>query len=89
MLEVVNLRKVYPNEVVAVDGLNLAVSEGEVFVLLGANGAGKTTTIMCCLGLTEPTEGDVLIDGVSMVKEPLEAKSTWPTCLRTRCSTGA
>jgi ABC-2 type transport system ATP-binding protein len=74
MLELVNLRKRYPNGVLAVDGVNLAVQPGEIFVLLGANGAGKTTTINLIMGFIDPTEGDALLCGKSIVKEPLEAK---------------
>ena len=74
MLEVRDLTKVYDNSVRAVNKLNLTVSPGEVFVMLGANGAGKTTTIDLVLGFIEPTEGTALINGVDVVKDPLEAK---------------
>ena len=50
-------------DVVAVDGLDLAVSPGECFGLLGPNGAGKTTTIEILEGLTKPDAGDVTILG--------------------------
>ena len=56
------LRKSY-GEVVAVDGLDLAVGPGECFGLLGPNGAGKTTTIEICEGLTVPDAGEVVILG--------------------------
>ena len=74
MLEIINLSKRYDNGVLAVDGLNLTVQPGEIFVMLGANGAGKTTTMMCVLGFTEPTEGSAKIMGVDIGKDPLEAK---------------
>jgi len=74
MLEIIDLSKRYENGVLAVDGLNLTVQPGEVFVMLGANGAGKTTTMMCVLGFTEPTEGTAKIMGVDVMKDPLEAK---------------
>jgi ABC-2 type transport system ATP-binding protein len=74
MLEISSLRKVYEDGTVGVDGLDLSVKEGEIFVLLGANGAGKTSTIMLILGFTEPTEGTVTINGVDVQKDPLEAK---------------
>ncbi len=45
-------------QVVALDGLDLAVERGEVFGLLGANGAGKTTAVKIVLGLTHPSGGD-------------------------------
>ncbi len=55
---------------VAVDALNLAVHEGEVFGLLGPNGAGKTTTILMLLGLTEPTKGEARVMGLDPAREP-------------------
>lgn len=62
-------------EVVAVDGLDLSVDEGEVFGFLGPNGAGKTTTILMLLGLTEPTAGSAEVAGHDPVREPLAVKS--------------
>jgi ABC-2 type transport system ATP-binding protein len=59
-----NLRKAY-KDVVAVDGLNLQVKQGECFGLLGPNGAGKTTTVEVCEGLTEADSGDVEILGLN------------------------
>jgi ABC-2 type transport system ATP-binding protein len=58
-----NLRKAY-KDVVAVDGLDLEVLEGECFGLLGPNGAGKTTTIEICEGLTSADSGDVELLGL-------------------------
>ena len=55
---------------VAVKGLNLCVSPGEVFGFLGPNGAGKTSTMNVLLGFIPPTHGDAFIFGVS-VKEPI------------------
>jgi ABC-2 type transport system ATP-binding protein len=62
ILEVRSLRKRY-GRVVAVDGVSIAVDEGEAFGYLGPNGAGKTTTIRCLLGLVTPTEGDLRLFG--------------------------
>jgi ABC-2 type transport system ATP-binding protein len=61
-LAVRGLHKRY-GDVVAVDGLDLAVRPGECFGLLGPNGAGKTTTIEICEGLLAPDSGDVEILG--------------------------
>jgi ABC-2 type transport system ATP-binding protein len=61
-LQVRNLRKAY-QDVVAVDGLDLEVYQGECFGLLGPNGAGKTTTVEICEGLNTPDEGEVLVLG--------------------------
>ena len=62
-LSVRHLRKSY-KDVVAVDGIDLAVRAGECFGLLGPNGAGKTTTIEICEGLTTPDSGEVEILGL-------------------------
>ena len=62
-------------EYVAVDGLNLSVSKGELFAFLGPNGAGKTTTIKALTGLLGPDEGSISVGGHDMGTEPLEAKS--------------
>lgn len=60
--------------ILAVKGINLTIERGEIFSLLGPNGAGKTTTISMMSGLLTPTDGDVLIDGYSIVKNPVEVK---------------
>ena len=62
-LRVRNLRKEY-KDVVAVNGLDLEVFQGECFGLLGPNGAGKTTTIEICEGLTQADSGDVELLGL-------------------------
>ena len=62
MLKVENITKKYGDNV-AVDNLSFAVDEGEIFGLLGENGAGKTTTFRIIMGLLEPNEGKVTLDG--------------------------
>ena len=62
-------------DVLAVDGLSLSVSKGELVSLLGVNGAGKTTTIKMLSCLTEPTEGDAYLSGKSIVREAAEVKA--------------
>ena len=61
-------------DVTAVDGLDLAVSQGELFALLGVNGAGKTTTIRMLCGLLPPTSGDALLMGHSILSDTAAAK---------------
>jgi daunorubicin resistance ABC transporter ATP-binding subunit len=70
------LRKVFPGkrEVVAVDGIDLEVSEGAFFGLLGPNGAGKSTTIGMLTTRVDPTSGTAEITGVDVRKHPAEAK---------------
>lgn len=60
---------------VAVDRLDLAVRQGEVFGLLGPNGSGKTTTILMLLGLTEPSAGSVQVLGLDPARQPLSVKT--------------
>ena len=74
MLEIEGLRKIYEDGTVGVDGLDLKIEPGEIFVLLGANGAGKTSTIMMVFGFTEPTEGTVKLNGIDVNRDPLKAK---------------
>ncbi|HLR63593.1 MAG TPA: ABC transporter ATP-binding protein [Lentibacillus sp.] len=58
----------------AVDTLRLSVKEGELFGLLGTNGAGKTTTIKMLSCLLEPTSGDALLMGNSIINDPQSVK---------------
>jgi ABC-2 type transport system ATP-binding protein len=74
VIETQGLTKHY-GEVVAVDGLSLAVEHGQVFGLLGPNGSGKTTTILMLLGLTEPTQGMVRVLGLDPMRDPLSVKA--------------
>lgn len=74
MLQAVDLTKVYEDDHLALDHINLKIKEGEIFCLLGANGAGKTTTINLFLNFIEPTSGTVKINGIDATRDPLEAK---------------
>lgn len=62
MLKLENVTKYY-GDFLAVDNLSFEVKEGEIFGLLGVNGAGKTTTFRMIMGLLEPTEGKITLDG--------------------------
>ena len=66
MLEISGLRKVFPNGVVALDGVDLDVPAGKVFGVLGRSGAGKSTLIRCLNLLEAPTAGTVSVDGVDL-----------------------
>jgi len=70
-----DLTKIYNETTTAVDHLNLNIKEGEIFGLLGPNGAGKSTVILMLLGLTEPTSGNIGVDGFDSTREPLKVKS--------------
>ncbi|MEL9970635.1 MAG: ATP-binding cassette domain-containing protein [Metallosphaera sp.] len=73
-IETQNLTKKY-GDFVAVDRISFQVEKGEIFGLLGPNGAGKTTTIKMLTGLTPPTDGDAIVSGFSVRKNPKEVKS--------------
>jgi len=77
MIQIQNLSKSYIKGKKTVDNLNLEIKDGEIFGFLGPNGAGKTTTIKMMTGILNPDEGDVLVDGKSIQKEPLEAKKNF------------
>lgn len=72
-LSVSRLRKSYDGkEVVA--GLSFALQRGECYGLLGPNGAGKTTTLRCCLGLTAPDSGSIMLAGLPVPAHAREAR---------------
>jgi ABC-2 type transport system ATP-binding protein len=61
-------------DLVAVDQVNFEVGLGEVFGFLGPNGAGKTTTIRMLVGLTTPSEGTAIVNGLDIRRETVEVK---------------
>ena len=60
---------------IAVNGLSFTAYKGEIFGLLGPNGAGKTTTLRMIATLIRPDEGDVLVDGSSVVDVPWDVRA--------------
>ena len=69
MIEAVDLHKVYPvnrRRVVALDGVDLSVEQGEVYGVVGQSGAGKSTLLRCVNLLERPTSGRVVVDGRDM-----------------------
>ena len=73
MLRIDHYTKRY-GEKVAVNDLSLHIQKGEIYGFIGHNGAGKTTTLKACCGLLIPDGGDIYIDGVSITRDPIEAK---------------
>ena len=74
MIEIKNISKSYKKGNKIIDNINLTIKDGEIFGFLGPNGAGKTTTIKMMTGILEIDEGDILIDGKSIIKSPIDAK---------------
>ena len=73
MLKIENLTKTY-GEKKAVDNLSLHIRRGEIYGFIGHNGAGKTTTLKSVAGILDFDEGEILIDGKSIRKSPVECK---------------
>lgn len=70
VLEVKGLSKQYKAGVYASQDVTFDVKKGEIFALIGPNGAGKTTTIRMISTLLKATEGDAVVAGHSILKEP-------------------
>ena len=73
MLEIKNFSKKYGDKE-AVSSLSFVVNDGDIMGFVGKNGAGKTTTLKACMGIITLTEGDILLDGISVVKDPIVCK---------------
>ena len=76
MITINHVRKSYVKGKKSVDNLNLEIKNGEIFGFLGPNGAGKTTTIKMITGILKPDEGEILLDGKNIEKQPVDAKKT-------------
>ena len=72
-IETKNLTKKFKEKTV-VNGIELRINEGELFALLGTNGAGKTTTIKMLSTLILPTDGEIKINGVDIIKDRQKIK---------------
>jgi len=64
IIKINNVSKDYKN-IKALNNINLSINEGELYGLLGVNGAGKTTLLKILSGLTNPTSGDFIVDGLT------------------------
>ena len=73
MIEVKNVTKEY-GKTIAVEDISFTIRDGEIVGLLGPNGAGKSTTMNILTGFIEPTSGEIIIDGIDMLKRPKKAK---------------
>jgi spermidine/putrescine transport system ATP-binding protein len=75
LVELRGIRKEF-DDVVAVDGVNLSIKQGEFFSLLGPSGCGKTTTLRMIAGFERPTDGELLLDGVDASDIPPNDRDT-------------
>ena len=74
MIEIKNFSKTYNGIKKAVDDISFKVNDGEIFGFIGHNGAGKTTTIKSLVGILDFEEGDILVNGISIKKDPIACK---------------
>lgn len=74
MLQIKNYSLEYIRGKRVVSNLNLSIREGDIYAFVGRNGAGKTTTIKSMVGINHITEGDILLDKVSVLKNPIQYK---------------
>ena len=74
MIEIKNVSQSYSKNVKVIENMNLKIDDGTIFGFIGPNGAGKTTTIEMITGVLKIDEGDIFIDGKSIIKDPIEAK---------------
>ncbi|GAB6055434.1 ABC transporter ATP-binding protein [Methanobacterium movens] len=74
MIKISSLTK-YFGKIRALDNLNLEIKKGELLGLIGPNGAGKTTAIRIISCILQPDEGQVMVGGYDVLKNPLEVKS--------------
>ena len=74
MIEIKNISKSYNKGIKVINDISFNIKDGEILGFLGPNGAGKTTTIKMITGILDINDGDILVDGKSIKKYPIEAK---------------
>src|ERR1041384_4639660 len=74
-LQLIDLHKRF-GEVTAVQTISLTVADGEFLCILGSSGCGKSTALRMIAGFEDPTSGDILIDGESVVSMPANQRPT-------------
>lgn len=70
MLEMKNLYVGYYRDLNILQDLNITAREGQITTILGANGVGKSTTLKAVYGFLKPNDGDILVDGKSILGVP-------------------
>ena len=74
MIKIKKVSKTYNGETKALDNISFDINNGEIFGFIGHNGAGKTTMIKSLMGILDFEEGDILINGKSIKKDPIACK---------------
>ena len=74
MLQIKNYSLEYIKGKKVIDNITMSIREGDIYAFVGRNGAGKTTTIKSIVGINHITEGDILLDKISILKKPIEYK---------------
>nr|WP_067053714.1 ATP-binding cassette domain-containing protein [Mucilaginibacter sp. L294] len=81
MIELNNIHKTFntskPNEVIAINKVNLQINEGDFVVIVGSNGSGKTTLLNLVAGNILPDSGTITIDGNNVTRLPEYQRSKW------------
>lgn len=73
-IKIKNLTKKFKNGKIAVKDVSFSVNKGEIFGFLGPNGAGKSTTLKILTTILKPTSGEVIIEGIDILKDALSAR---------------
>ena len=68
MIELIDIKKIYPNGFCALKEINLRIEENEIMGIIGYSGAGKSTLVRLINRLEEPSEGKILIDGENILE---------------------
>ena len=68
MLEINNLKKIYPGDVLALDNVTFKVEPGEFLAVIGVSGSGKSTLLRCINRLVEPTAGEIIWNGMDITQ---------------------
>ncbi len=76
MIKVTSVKKMFGENVTAVEDLSFQINKGEIVGFVGQNGAGKTTTIKMLTGILNSTSGEIYINGFNIEKETLKAKQS-------------
>ncbi len=74
MLKIQDLTKHYPGSQKGVTDLSLHIAPGDLYAFIGHNGAGKTTTLKAVCGIHDFDKGSILVGGIDMQRDPLQAK---------------